>query len=306
MTDDRTSFLDLPLPHEENFLDADVLRLRTALTSLDSAISSLTDDVTALAILVPSNLPDKLSGLSSDVSDLETTLMSVQSDVNTHGSAISALEGARGAANGICDLNASRLVPVERLPNLNASKITAGTFDVARLPGLDASNIGTGVFVVDRIPNLAASKITSGTLNAARIPALATSKITGLDAALDSKFNAAGGTISGAVSVTGNVSVTGQITASGDITAFSDERLKTKVTTLADALEKVRALRGVSFHMGGARRIGVIAQEVRRVVPEVVADGGEYLSVAYGNLVGLLIEAVKELAGRVDSLSDRV
>ena len=99
----------------------------------------------------------------------------------------------------------------------------------------------------------------------------------------------------------GAATITGAITASGDITAFSDARLKTDVETITGALDKVKALRGVSFTKDGSRSIGVIAQEVREVVPEVVAEG-EYLSVAYGNLVGLLIEAVKELSENVSSL----
>jgi len=62
--------------------------------------------------------------------------------------------------------------------NLNASKITAGTFADARIPSLNASKINAGTLETARIPDLAASKITSGTLDAARIPDLNASKIT--------------------------------------------------------------------------------------------------------------------------------
>ena len=53
-------------------------------------------------------------------------------------------------------------------------------------------------------------------------------------------------------------------------------------------------MRGVMYDKEGKRGTGVIAQEMQQVMPEVVQDG-EYLSVAYGNIVGVLIEAIKEI-----------
>ena len=94
----------------------------------------------------------------------------------------------------------------------------------------------------------------------------------------------------------------GNLTATGNVTAYSDARLKTDIKTIDNALDKVTKLRGVSYKKldTQAQEIGVIAQEVQNVVPEVVHDGA-YLSVAYGNLVGLLIEAVKELKTELDT-----
>lgn len=97
---------------------------------------------------------------------------------------------------------------------------------------------------------------------------------------------------------------TGNFTAVGNITAYSDERLKSNVHTIENALEKVSQMRGVYFDKGGVASTGVIAQEMEKIVPEVVYDG-EYKSVAYGNLVGILIEAIKELQIRVDKLESR-
>ena len=97
---------------------------------------------------------------------------------------------------------------------------------------------------------------------------------------------------------------TGNFTAVGNITAYSDERLKSNVHTIENALEKVSQMRGVYFDKGGVASTGVIAQEIEKIVPEVVYDG-EYKSVAYGNLVGILIEAIKELQIRVDKLESR-
>jgi hypothetical protein len=104
----------------------------------------------------------------------------------------------------------------------------------------------------------------------------------------------------------GNLHVN-ELTAVGDITAFSDARLKTDVQKISDALGKVGAIAGYTYTRidTGERQAGVIAQDVQKVLPEVVNDNGEYLSVAYGNMVGLLIEAVKELKARVEELEAR-
>jgi hypothetical protein len=128
---------------------------------------------------------------------------------------------------------------------------------------------------------------------------LAIADTAGLQTALDGKFSTSGGTI------TGNVSVTGTVTATGDITAFSDSRTKMNIETITEALYKVKAMRGVSYvsKFNMEERIGVIAQEVERVVPEVVHTHSNGLkSVAYQNLVGLLIEAIKALELRVAEL----
>ena len=99
-------------------------------------------------------------------------------------------------------------------------------------------------------------------------------------------------------------SFTGVVTAPNFVSS-SDARLKSDVETIVDALALVSALRGVRFTMDGSRQIGVIAQEVETVLPEVVRDNeAGQLSVAYGNITGLLIEAVKELAARVAELEE--
>jgi len=97
----------------------------------------------------------------------------------------------------------------------------------------------------------------------------------------------------GNLSNNGN-NLSGNFVATGNVTAFSDERLKENVKTIEGALDKVAAMRGVMYDKDGERGTGVIAQEMQQVMPEVVQDG-EYLSVAYGNIVGVLIEAIKEI-----------
>ncbi len=98
------------------------------------------------------------------------------------------------------------------------------------------------------------------------------------------------------------------VTVYGDLNSTSDRRLKRDVETLKDAFSKIASLRGVSFtREGGGTSIGVIAQEVAEVVPEVVREGEDgYLTVAYGNLVGLLIEAVKDLGNEIAVLKSEI
>jgi len=96
----------------------------------------------------------------------------------------------------------------------------------------------------------------------------------------------------------------GNFTATGNITAYSDAALKSDITTIDNALEKVSNMRGVFFNKDGERGTGVVAQEVQKVIPEAVFEGGEYLSVAYGNLVGVLVEAIKDLKTQVEDLKN--
>ena len=99
---------------------------------------------------------------------------------------------------------------------------------------------------------------------------------------------------------------TGTITASGDVVAYSDERTKENIKTIDNALEKVKNLRGVEFNKIGEERkqIGVIAQEIEKVLPEVVKehDMDGMKTVAYGNIVGVLIEAIKEQQKQIEEL----
>ena len=103
--------------------------------------------------------------------------------------------------------------------------------------------------------------------------------------------------------------VAGTIRATGDVIAYSDERVKENIKTIDSSLEKVNKLRGVEFNKIGEdkKSIGVIAQEVEKILPEVIATDDEGMkSVAYGNMVGVLIEAIKELNAEVKELKEKL
>ena len=119
-----------------------------------------------------------------------------------------------------------------------------------------------------------------------------------------------GGSTINAVSF--DMSAAGAATFNNDVTAFSDARLKDNVETITDALDKVNSMRGVTFTRNDNNDLpgtGVIAQEMQEVFPVVVKendDEDKTLSVSYGNLVGVLIESIKELSDKVDTLQDEI
>ena len=116
--------------------------------------------------------------------------------------------------------------------------------------------------------------------------------------------NTIAATFSGANVTFAGTLASGAITSSGDVTAFSDMRIKHDIETIEGALAKVSDMRGVYFKKNnGEAGTGVIAQEIENILPEVVKDG-EYKSVAYGNMVGILIEAIKELKAEVEKLKE--
>jgi hypothetical protein len=143
-------------------------------------------------------------------------------------------------------------------------------------------------------------------------PAIGISAATGsaagsMSAADKAKLDAA--TTAGTASTLVLRDSSGQISAV-DFISSSDARLKRDVRNLAGSLARVLKLRGKSYRFKGdkakVRRVGLIAQEVREVVPGVVfEDERGMLSVSYGPLVAELIEAVRELAGRLDRLEGR-
>ena len=103
----------------------------------------------------------------------------------------------------------------------------------------------------------------------------------------------------------------GSFTATGNVTAYSDIKLKENIEPIANPLDKVNQINGVTFdridtpELG--RQMGVIAQDVEKVCPELVSTDEEGTkSVAYGNMVGLLIEAIKDQQKQIDELKAKL
>ena len=119
----------------------------------------------------------------------------------------------------------------------------------------------------------------------------------------------------GSVSITGSLTVNGAITATGNITAyFSDDRLKTKLGKIENALEKICSLDGFYYEANdlaqslgykAVREVGISAQSVQSVLPEIVAPApidSKYLTIHYERTVPLIIEAIKELRNEIAAL----
>ena len=105
----------------------------------------------------------------------------------------------------------------------------------------------------------------------------------------------------------GTMTNAGNLTMTGNVTAYSDERLKTNIETLDP--KKTLQMRGVSFEKEGVQGSGVIAQELEKVAPELVLTNDDEMqtkSVAYGNLVGYLIETIKEQQKDIEKLKEQV
>ena len=103
------------------------------------------------------------------------------------------------------------------------------------------------------------------------------------------------------------ISFNGEATFSNNVTAFSDERLKENIQTLDG--KKALQMRGVSFTKDGKEGSGVIAQEIEKIAPELVLTADDEQgtkSVAYGNLVGYLIEAIKDQQKQIDELKAKL
>jgi hypothetical protein len=100
--------------------------------------------------------------------------------------------------------------------------------------------------------------------------------------------------------------VSGDIYATGDITAFSDVKAKENLVEIPNALDKVKQLTGYTYDMPAAERkkryTGLIAQDVQKVLPEAVNESGDGgLGIAYGNLAGILVQAIKEMEDKYEN-----
>lgn len=167
--------------------------------------------------------------------------------------------------------------------------------DAARFPWVDVSGGKFRASWNDIKNNLQAS---FDTRYAAASHVHGITDVTNLQTTLNTKAPLASPTFTGTLNAA-------TIVASGNITAYSDIRLKTDIETISGALAMVTRMRGVRFTMNDKRDLGVIAQEVRKVAPEIVHeadDENKTLSVSYGNIVGILIEAIKELKEDVEEL----
>ena len=263
----------------------------------DTSITSDTDDQIdiKMANIDVANLTTANSGdlvISTAVSDKDFVLKG-----NDGGAAITALtvdmsDAGAASFNGVVTANAG----------LKADNITIDGTEIDLSSG-DLTLDVAGDIILDAAGDdikLSSAGTHEGNIN------LASSNLTFKSIVSDKDMIFQGN--DGGVAITAltlDMSAAGAATFNNDVTAFSDERLKTEIKTIENGLEKVLQMRGVTFKRDGVDGTGVIAQEIQKILPQVVHDKQEYLSVAYGNMVGVLIEAVKDLQGQIDKLKGK-
>ena len=207
------------------------------------------------------------------------------------------------AINGTCAIGAGY---AQTTPSPANSLIVAGNIGIGvatparRLHVYDATTSGAGPFVVDQF---AASGFTD-TVTLFRGGQAASS-------AWSACYMQSSSGANNIFYVRGD----GYVWAANDITAFSDERVKTNLQKIEGALDKVSNINGYTFTRTDytseedrdKRHVGVIAQEIQKVLPELVhEDDKGMLSVAYGNMTALLIEALKEERQKREALEKRL
>lgn len=105
---------------------------------------------------------------------------------------------------------------------------------------------------------------------------------------------------------TTNITATGNLEA-GTITETSSRVLKTNIKPITGAINQISSLEGVSYIRitSGKKEAGLIAEEVEKILPELVESSGKYKSISYSRLTAYLIEAVKDLKKQIDSINNK-
>jgi hypothetical protein len=232
---------------------------------------------------------------------------------------IATISGTQTLTNKtIADTNLSTISTANKVSNSATTATNANTANA--IVSRDASgNFSAGTITANLTGNASG---TAATVTTAAQPAITSvGTLTGLvvtSASATASFNVPVTYVSGALGVgTATPNTVGLIRATNDVIAYysSDERLKDNVFTISGSLDKLIAIRGVEFdwipmkgiHENEGHDIGVIAQEIEKVLPELVTtrDNG-YKAVKYEKIVALLIESNKELLKRIEALENKI
>lgn len=325
----------LGLGNVENTSDLEKPVSAATQAALDTKASK--DDLSAVTASVTETITPRLDALASSKADVVHT--HVVSDITglsaalagkaaaTHTHAIADVTNLQAALDGKAPTaHTHSIAEVNNLQaTLDGKAAAAHTHAIADVSGLQTSLDGKApkshTHAISDVTNLQASldgklstsggsvsgnlsvsgTMTAGSLNTAGI------ELSHATPFIDFHFAGSTADYTSRIieSASGTLTCQGNWVASGNVTAYSDIRLKTDLTSIRGALEKVQLLTGYTYTRrdSGERHTGLVAQDVQRVLPEAVhlnPDG--YLSVAYGNMVGLLVEAVKTLAEKVKKL----
>jgi hypothetical protein len=206
-----------------------------------------------------------------------------------------------------------------------ASDIADGTITLAKLQSglLPSANANSGAFYANSAfaaANTAASNTIIASSYANSAFSYANSSFTKANNALTAGANTTTSVQFGSIGIgTAASGATGEIRATDNITAYySDDRLKTRLGNIESALDKIRSLTGFYYEANQTaqdlgyrvkREVGVSAQEVQKVMPEIVVPApidDKYLTVHYDKLLPLVIESIKELANEFDEIKKTI
>ena len=220
--------------------------------------------------------------------------------INSSLTSVGTLNQLNVSASGITTVGfiTATNLQVSGISTLGGVNVTTGNdYKINSTSVLNSTTLGTGVIN---------SSLTSvGTLNQLNVSGVSTLGVTTATNLTSQQLNVSGITTVGFLTAS-NIFVSG-VTTSTDFDSLSDFNLKTNIQQIDDSLAKVIQIRGVTFDWKETNRssAGVIAQEVEKVLPELV-NGEEIKTVNYNGVIGALVEAVKELKAENDILKERL
>ncbi len=320
---------------EINYVDGVTSNVQTQLDSKQATITGAattiaTDDLTVSRALtsngsgkveVSAVTSTELGYLDGVSSNIQTQLNAISSSADINGGAI---DGAAIGANSpstavfttVNSTGATTLASGGGVVNVASSGVMTtvkGTLNVDEAVTLDTTLDVSGAL------SIGGTTVTSTAAELNYVDGVTSNVQTQLDSKLSSSGNiTTGGNIiipdSGNIGSTsdtdaitiansGNVTFGQDVTVNGDVVISSDERLKSNIVSLGSTLSKLLLIDGKSYEMKGKQKIGVLAQEIQEVFPELVSeDDNEMLAVNYQGLLPVLINALKEQDEKINRL----
>ena len=280
-----------------------------------SGVSAITERVKNLA----TRMTDSATTHKTDISKLETELTNVTKETDKKISDLKMQQIAGG--------NLSETVKKQLGTVLAATSKTES--ELATLKTETSKNLSSAIKNVETTHKTDISKLETELTNATKatdkkISDLKVQQGTGsalsgdakkqIETELSKKYDKTGGVISGSLEAKGGIKSGGDIYAVGNVVAYSDQRIKSNIKQIPTALDKVLKLSGVTYDrldINCDRQTGLIAQQVEAVLPEAVLTSknellgiDDFKSVNYGSMIGLLVEAIKELNEKLNRMGE--